>query len=121
MELLMAVAILGVIAALAIPSLAGVMDGGRQVKANRQAQAVAQTYAAARAAGAEFAVLTREGVVDTLTQMGGVHGRGIFSDTAFTLPLSPAERLEVRGSAALVGRVMEDGSFQLEFHPLGRP
>ena len=116
-EVLMVVAILGVITALALPSLAGVLQGGRSAKAKQQAQAIAQTYAAAEAVGAVFAIQSREGVVDALTRPQGVAGIGIFENVIFSVKLTLAEQNEVRNSPFLVGRTLPDGKFHLDFKP----
>ena len=116
-EVLMVVAILGVITALALPALAGVLQGGRSAKSKQQAQTIAQTFAAAEAVGAVFAVSSREGVVDALTRPEGVTGVGIFENVIFSVKLTIAEQNEVRTSPFLVGRTLEDGKFHLEFQP----
>lgn len=116
-EVLMVVAILGVITALALPALAGVLQGGRSAKSKQQAQTIAQTFAAAEAVGAVFAVSSREGVVDALTRPEGVTGVGIFENVIFSVKLTAAEQNEVRTSPFLVGRTLPDGKFQLEFRP----
>jgi len=116
-ELLMVVAILGVITALALPALAGVLQGGRSAKSKQQAQTIAQTFAAAEAVGAVFAIPSREGVVDALTRPEGVTGRGIFENVIFSVRLTVAEQNEVRTSPFLVGRTLPDGKFHLEFMP----
>ena len=53
-EMLVAVAVIGILSALAIPALAGVLQQGESVKTTRNAQLIATTYASARAAGAAF-------------------------------------------------------------------
>ena len=116
-EVIMVVAILGVIAALALPALAGVLQSSRSAKSVQQAQAIAQTFAAAEAAGAVIAVQSREGVVDALTRPEGVQGGGIFSNVTFNVKLSLVDKNEVRSSALLVGHTLPDGKFQLEFKP----
>ena len=116
-EVLMVVAILGVITALALPALAGVLQGGRSAKSKQQAQTIAQTFAAAEAVGAVFAVSSREGVVDALTRPEGVTGVGIFENVIFSVKLTLAEQNEVRNSPFLVGRTLPDGKFHLDFKP----
>lgn len=113
----MVLAILGVIAALALPTLAGVLKSSRSAKSVQQAQAIAQTFAAANAVGAVFAVHSREGVVDALTRPEGVQGAGIFSNVTFNVKLSLVDKNEVRSSALLIGHTLPDGKFQLEFKP----
>ncbi len=116
-EVLMVVAILGVITALALPGLAGVLQGSRSAKSKQQAQAIAQTFAAAEAVGAVFASHSREGVVDALTRPEGVTGVGIFENVTFSVKLTIAEQNNVRVSPFLVGRTLPDGKFHLDFKP----
>jgi prepilin-type N-terminal cleavage/methylation domain-containing protein len=116
-ELLVALAVIGVIAGLAMPSIAGVVAGGRSAKEKRQAQSVALTFAAARSAGAHFPVATREGIVDALTTPGGVQGSGVLADVSFSVPVAASEQSAVRSSPCLVDKRLQDGSMILEFHP----
>lgn len=116
-EMLVVIAVIGVLAGMAILAMSGVMDKSNHAKVVRQAQAVAHTYAAARAAGAEFPVQSRAGVVDLLTQGNGVQGKGVFSDSRFVVPMGDEERNAVRTSSLLVESIMPDGSFYLQFQP----
>ena len=117
-ELLVVIAVLGVVAGLAIPSLAGVIEKGRSAKALQQAQSVALTFSSARSAGVVFANPTREGVVDALTQPGGIRGSGVFSDVSFSVPIPYSEVQELRSSPCLVEKTLPDGTMVLEFHPV---
>ena len=118
-ELLTCIAILGIILALAIPSLAGILTASTSSKSLRQAQVVAQTYASACAAGAVFADANPQTVVDALTRCGGVRGRGIFADMTFQVSLSAAEKAEVVRCEALIVNQLPDGTGQLGYRPGG--
>jgi hypothetical protein len=117
-ELLVVIAVLGVVAGLAIPSLAGVIEKGRSAKVVQQAQSVALTFSSARSAGAVFTNPSRESIVDALTRPGGVRGSGVFSDVSFSVPIPNGEVEELRSSPCLVEKTLPDGTLLLEFHPV---
>lgn len=116
-EILVVIAVIGVVTAIAIPAMAGVWTSSLQTRAKRQAQTIAQMYSNACAAGATFINYTREGIVDSLTSPDGVSGAGIFQSTRFAVPLSVAEISSVRSSSSLVTTTRQDGSVQLDFRP----
>lgn len=116
-ELLVVVAVVGVIAGIAIPALAAVWDSGLSTRVKRQAQTIAQMYAAARAAGATFPDYSREGIVDALSRPAGVRGSGVFQSARFAVPMSSEEAALVRKSSALVTGTGEDGTVELYYRP----
>ena len=116
-ELLTCMAIIGIMAAMVLPGLAGIIESGVASKARHQAQTVAQTYAAARAAGAVFTDASREGVVEALAQPTGVRGRGIFVEMTFRIAITPEEKAAVLQSPLLVSKTLPDGSLELECRP----
>lgn len=116
-ELLTCIAVLGLIVAMAIPSLAGMVQGSVSAKSQRQAQTIAQTYTSACAAGAVFADANPETIVETLTQAGGVRGKGVFADMIFRVSMSAAEKIEVVRSKALVTQTLPDGTMHLIYRP----
>lgn len=116
-EVLVVIAVIGVIAGIAIPALAGVWDSSLSNRAKRQAQTIAQMYASACAAGATFSNYTREGIVDSLTSPEGVVGKGIFQTSRFAVPMSSEEVSSVKLSNALITSTLADGTVQLEFRP----
>ena len=89
-ELLVVIAVIGVIAAIAIPAMSNVFENSRTAKARRNAQNLASTYAAARAAGAVFTSTTAAGVADELNT--GVVGSGQFATTTFQVVLDAEEQ-----------------------------
>lgn len=116
-ELITCVAIIGMIAAMALPSLVGIIGQSVSAKSKRQSHCIAQTYAAACAAGVVFADSSCEGVVEALTRSGGVRGRGVFAEMTFSVSMSPEEKAGVIRSNTLVVRTLPNGSRQLEYHP----
>lgn len=97
--------------------MSGIYTSSQNAKSMRQAQNIANTYATALAAGASFDVQSREGVVDALTQPGGIKGHGVFADSIFSVPMSTDEKNLVKLSSALVESTLPDGSFYLQFRP----
>lgn len=88
-ELLVVISVIGVLAAIAIPALAGVFDNSTTAKNKRNAQSIATLHAGARAAGATFNSTTKGGIVAELLQ--GKPGKGGLTSTIFRIPLAQAE------------------------------
>jgi type IV pilus assembly protein PilA len=65
-ELLVVIAVIGVIAAIAIPAMSNVLGGSRDAKARRNAQTIAAMYSAAVSAGAAVASDTIDNMVAAL-------------------------------------------------------
>jgi prepilin-type N-terminal cleavage/methylation domain-containing protein len=80
-ELLVCIAVLGVMAAIAIVVLNPVRENARVNKDKRNAQAIAAVAGSAQAAGA---VLNTTSVDDVIAQLrSGVSGSGLFSSSEF--------------------------------------
>lgn len=116
-EVMVVICIVGVLAGIAIAAMSGVYSKSVATKSKRQAQNIAATYAAAKAAGATFTVATREGVVDALSSTTGVRGSGVYADCIFVVPMSLEEKNEVRASPVLVEATDDDGALLLLFKP----
>jgi prepilin-type N-terminal cleavage/methylation domain-containing protein len=96
-ELLVVIAVIGILAAIAIPALSNVFESSTQAKTKRNAQNIASTFTAARAAGASISVTgstTTERVRSIATSLAnGVTGSGAFGNTKFQISnLSQAEQ-----------------------------
>ena len=95
-ELLVVIAVIGVIAAIAIPAMSNIFGNSRSSATKRNAQNIASTYAAARAAGASFTGGTNGAVADeaaAASQLNdGVNGSGSFSSSRFQVLLDAAEQ-----------------------------
>ena len=90
MELLVVIAVIGILAAIALPALTGVFNTSTNAKAHRNAQMICSVYSTARAAGASIQGATIPAITNSLVT--GVAGRTPFADTKFALsPLSPKE------------------------------
>jgi prepilin-type N-terminal cleavage/methylation domain-containing protein len=72
-ELLMAVAVISMLAAIGIFTMGSINDDARQTMARRNAQSFAQMVASARAVGVEFHSSTKEGILAELVK--GVRGQ----------------------------------------------
>ncbi len=69
-ELLVVIAVIGVIASIAIPAMGNVLGGSRETKARKNAALIAVTYNNAIAAGAVSDELELQDVINTLTTTG---------------------------------------------------
>lgn len=92
-ELLIGMAVVGVIASIALPSLVRVVNEGRDAKTTRNAQMIAHTYMEARAAGAEFASSSSDLRGKVLELVEGKNGAGIMSTCRFRINALAAEEL----------------------------
>jgi type IV pilus assembly protein PilA len=93
-ELLMVIAVIGIMAAMAIPAIGGLWERGETTKNRRNAQTLVNTFSAARSAGATFTVYTKTAVLELLSGNSGtsrITGRGAFATTEFLVALSPEE------------------------------
>jgi type IV pilus assembly protein PilA len=99
-ELLVVIAVIGILAAIAIPALSNVFESSTQAKNKRNAQNIASTFTSARSAGANFSGLpTGSATADTATAIGvistalatGVYGSGAFRTTSFQMSALGAE------------------------------
>ena len=105
-ELLVVIAVIGVIASIAIQAMGGFFGATKRTKVRQNTQTLAWVFANARACGATFASYDKDSVIDVLTSAGGVNGRGSMATVFFKVSMNPEEVLEVKNAASLV----EDGS-----------
>lgn len=93
-EVLVVIAIIGIIASMAIPAFAGLLDRGQDAKDLRNAHSLVTTFSAARSAGAKFTTLNKQAVCEALTGNANaqpVRGCGMFSTANFQVAMSPVE------------------------------
>ena len=96
-ELLVVIAVIGILAAIAIPALSGVFESSTKAKAQRNAQSIASMYTAARTAGTTDALLLAGAGATSVAKVAsslatGVSGLGAFSTTKFSIsPMSAQE------------------------------
>ena len=95
-ELLVVIAVIGILAAIAIPALSNVFESSSKAKSQRNAQNIASVYIAARAAGATTTALgvaaatadaatAATAVCGALSGTKPVTGSGSFATTIFSL------------------------------------
>jgi len=89
-EMLVVIAVIGIIAAIAIPNIGNVNAAARTSTAQRNAQTIASTFSAAMAAGVDFS--TAGGVPGAIIMLNtGVAPKyGPFKDKQFIVPNLPA-------------------------------
>ena len=80
-ELLIVLAILGIVAAVAIPTMEMIHDSADESKARRNAQSIASIGASAQIAGFEYTSTTKEDAASEL--VAGVFGTGTLSNMEF--------------------------------------
>ncbi len=83
-EMLVVIAIIGIIAAIAIPNIGNLNDSARQAAAKRNAQTVASVLNAAIAAGANVGTLTDGSSIVAKAVEGVEPSQGAFSGKNFT-------------------------------------
>lgn len=98
-EMLVVIAVIGVIAAIAIPNIGAVNDNARKATAQRNAQSIASTVSAAIAAGeTDDLTGTKADVIDAIS-VGVTPTTGPFAGQQFIVPNLPAtgdlERTEI--------------------------
>jgi prepilin-type N-terminal cleavage/methylation domain-containing protein len=82
-ELLVVIAVIGILAAIAIPALSNINENSNVVTAKKQAQNIASLYSSARSAGAFGSV---NSVASAMNAVGsGVVGSGALANTKFQL------------------------------------
>ncbi len=86
-ELLVVIAVIGILAGIAIPMISNINANSAKAKAKRNAQNICSVYGAARSA---FSSTTKEGIVGELAQ--GISGGGSFGSNRFQLNVSAGER-----------------------------
>jgi prepilin-type N-terminal cleavage/methylation domain-containing protein len=83
-EMLVVIAVIGIIAAIAVPTIGSITRKANEAKARRNAQNLAAVGASAQAVGYEYISTTKEGAADEL--VAGVYGTGQFAATIFRVP-----------------------------------
>ena len=90
-EMLVVIAVIGIIAAIAVPTIGSITAEANRNKAKRNAQNLASVYSSALAAGATITGATDVDIADAL--ITGVNGADSFVNTYFQVPnMSVAER-----------------------------
>lgn len=91
MELLVVIAVIGVIAAIAIPAMSGIFGRSEATKVKRNAQQIASIYGGAKSAGNVAAFADKTAAVTAVTQNTGMSGGGVFTGSKFLAPMSTTE------------------------------
>ena len=86
MEMLIVVAVIGVLANIALIAFGSVSKTATEMKDRRNAQEIATIAAAARAAGADFVVPSDKAATVENLAVGTSASRGIFKGRRFALP-----------------------------------
>ncbi|MEM9479656.1 MAG: prepilin-type N-terminal cleavage/methylation domain-containing protein [Verrucomicrobiota bacterium] len=89
-EMLVVIAVIGIIAAIAVPMIGNITGKAEENATRRNAQNIASVYSAAVAAGYSGASDLAT-AVDSVTTGNGVQGTGSFAGTYFFVPNVPAD------------------------------
>jgi type II secretory pathway pseudopilin PulG len=96
--MLVVIAIIGIIAAIAIPNIGSLNDSARDAAAQRNAQTVASVLNAAVAAGADLGTLADGAAIVALAETGVSPADGAFQGKIFTSgPIDNDEAAKVAG------------------------
>jgi prepilin-type N-terminal cleavage/methylation domain-containing protein len=90
-EMLVVIAIIGIIAAIAIPNIGNLNDSAREASARRNAQTVASVVNAAIAAGVDTSTITTTAQAVAAAETGLTPTQGAFSGKTFTSGAIDAE------------------------------
>jgi prepilin-type N-terminal cleavage/methylation domain-containing protein len=82
-EMLVTIAILGILATIAVSGISAFLEHSERTKNMRNAQAFVTAFNSARNAGAKFPEETVEALYSTL--VSGTHGDGLLKNTAFVI------------------------------------
>ncbi len=87
-EMLVVIAVIGIIAAIAVPNIGRINESAKEATARRNAQNIASVFASAQAAGLRFggASTSEEDIVDAIVLGDKVDEAGPFKDTWFGVP-----------------------------------
>jgi type IV pilus assembly protein PilA len=87
-EMLVVIAVIGIMAAIAIPNIGNINKAARDSAAQRTAQTIASIFSAATAAGVDFVGVTKDAVITEVE--GGVQpAEGVFKGKNFIVPNIP--------------------------------
>jgi prepilin-type N-terminal cleavage/methylation domain-containing protein len=91
-EMLVVIAVIGIMASIAIPAYRGITDGGKTVRDRQNARCLASVCQSAQAAGVDF-VDPHESLERTILniQAGGVGTDGAFKDQVFRVNIGAAD------------------------------
>ncbi|MEQ1840596.1 MAG: prepilin-type N-terminal cleavage/methylation domain-containing protein [Verrucomicrobiales bacterium] len=110
-EMLVVIAVIGIIAAIAVPNIGRINDSAKEATARRNAQNIASVFASAQAAGLNFATASTapKDIASAVVTGAKVTEKGPFEDTWFGVPgLTTADQ-----TAALVYLSYDANSGQL--------
>lgn len=87
-EILAVIAIIGVMAAIAIPALGGLIERGETSTKKKNAQSIVNMYLAAKASGNTNTYANEGDAVNAITTMPGLAGSGSLENNRFCTPMN---------------------------------
>ncbi len=94
-EMLVVIAVIGVIAAIAIPQMGKVNDSAKDAAAKRNAQSIASVASAALSAGYSFSGVTDASGIYSAVNNGVTVTGGAFSGKTFKVPNLPSDQTDI--------------------------
>ena len=85
-EMLVVIAVIGIIAAIAVPNIGRINESAKDATARRNAQNIASVYASAQAAGLDLSGTDKNTTITNVIDGGTITDPGPFEDTFFGVP-----------------------------------
>lgn len=86
MEMLVVIAVIGIITSMALAVFGGASQGAEEAKNRRNAQEIASVASSASAAGVDFLVPNDEAATINNLRVGKIASEGVFKDRLYKLP-----------------------------------
>lgn len=96
LEMLMVIAVIGIITSMALAVFGGASQGAEEAKNRRNAQEIASVASSASAAGVDFMVPGDETATINNLSVGRMASEGVFKDRLYKLP--PMHETELQGA-----------------------
>ena len=96
MEMLVVIAVIGIITSMALAVFGGASQGAEEAKNRRNAQEIASVASSASAAGVDFLVPNNEAATINNLSVGKMASEGVFKDRIYKLP--PMHDTELQGA-----------------------
>jgi len=108
-EVLVVIAIIGVLSGMAVPALSGVFGKAELAKARRNAQNLVSTFNAARAAGNTTSFSDSGAAIAAITTSPGLSGGGVYATNKFYVSMGATQITEASTKIAteLLGNATE--------------
>lgn len=117
-EMLVVIAVIGIIAAIAIPNVSQINGAAKKASSRRNAQGIASIFASAKAAGHDFSAggtLDEAGIIDAIIKGKKIEEAGPYNGTFFGIPGLIAEQAKDSKVGAITHLKYDAGSGILKY------